>query len=110
LEEIKMEKLYIVCWGSGSVGDHDNAHAYSGVVGAYRNKDDAKQALENYKNETLEEVYEDLDPDRERPDIWGEPSEVQVYGSVDEEYFEIDYTLGTEPVELYIGISETVLN
>lgn len=93
-----MEKLYAVCWGSGSTDDRGNAHAYSGIVGVYRDKEDAKKALETYKNETIEEVYEDL------------RDEAKVYGSVNEEYFEIDYTLGTDPVELYIGISETTLN
>ena len=102
-----MEKLYAVCWGSGSVDDHGNAHAYSGIVGVYRDKDDAKKALETYKDETLEEVYEDIDPDGEFPE---ERDRVRVYGSMNEEYFEIDYTLGTEPVEIYIGISETTLN
>lgn len=101
-----MEKLYAVCWGSGSIDDRGNAHAYSGIVGVYRNKDDAKKALETYKDETLEDVYEDIDPDSECPE---ERESVKVYGSVDDEYFEIDYILGTEPVELYIGISETQL-
>ena len=101
-----MEKLYAVCWGSGSTDDHGNAHAYSGIVGVYRNKDDAKKALETYKDETLEDVYEDIDSNREFPE---ERESVKVYGSVDDEYFEIDYILRTEPVELYIGISETQL-
>ena len=101
-----MEKLYAVCWGSGSTDDHGNAHANSGIVGVYRNKEDALKALETYKDETLEEVKEDLDPDNEFP----EERDVQVYGSMAEEYFEIDYTLGIEPVEIYIGISVTTLN
>ena len=102
-----MEKLYAVCWGSGSTDDHGNAHAYSGIVGVYRDKDEAKKALETYKDETLEEVYEDIDPDGEFPE---ERDRVQVYGSMNEEYFEIDYYLGIDPVEIYIGISETTLN
>ena len=101
-----MEKIYVVCWASGSTDDHGNAHAYSGTAGAYRNKDDALKALEEYKDETLQEVYEDVDPDGEYPD---ERDNVHVYGSVQDEYFEIDYILGTEPVELYIGISETTI-
>ena len=102
-----MEKLYAVCWGCGSTDDHGNAHTNSGVVGVYRNKDDALKSLETYKDETLGEVLADLDPDGEFPE---ERDRVQVYGSMNEEYFEIDYTLGTEPVEIYIGISETTLN
>ena len=101
-----MEKIYVVCWGCGSTDDHGNAHANSGIVGVYRNKDDALKALETYKDETLEEVYEDIDPDREYED---ERDKVHVYGSVEHEYFEIDYILGTEPVEIYIGISETTI-
>ena len=103
-----MEKLYAVCWGSGSTDDHGNAHVYSGIVRVYRNKEDAKKALEDYKNRTLEEVYEDVDPDGEFPE---KRDLVKVYGLVEDEYFEIDipYTLRTEPVEIYIGISETEL-
>ena len=101
-----MEKVYVVCWGSGSVDDDGNAHTYSGTAGVYRNKEDALKALETYKDETLADVYEDLDPDGDMPE---ERREVKVYGSVEDEYFEIDYILGIEPVELYIGISETQL-
>ena len=101
-----MEKIYVVCWASGSTDDHGNAHAYSGTAGAYRDKADALKALEIYKNETLQEVYEDLDPDGDMPE---ERENVHVYGSITDEYFEIDYILGTEPVELYIGISETTI-
>jgi Holliday junction DNA helicase RuvB len=62
-------------------------------------------AITNEETVTLEDVYEDLDPDGEFPE---ERDSVQVYGSIEAEYFEIDYTLGTEPVELYIGISENI--
>lgn len=101
-----MEKIYVVCWASGSTDDHGNAHAYSGTAGAYRDKADSLKALEIYRDETLQEVYDDLDPDGDMPE---ERDRVQVYGSITDEYFEIDYILGTEPVELYMGISETTL-
>lgn len=101
-----MEKVYVVCWGSGSTDDRGNAHAYSGTAGVYRNKEDALKALETYKDMTLDDVYNDLDPDGEFPE---ERDSVHVYGSVEDEYFEIDYALGIEPVEIYIGISETAL-
>lgn len=101
-----MEKVYAVCWGSGSVDDHDNAHAYSGIVGVYRNKEEALKAMEEHVNETVAEIKNDLDPDGELPEY---EKEVQIYGSVKDEYFEIDYTIGTEPVEVYIGIYETTL-
>ena len=103
-----MEKIYVVCWASGSTDDRGNAHAYSGTAGAYRDKADALKALEEYKNETLEDVKNDIDPDGDMPELIDDAG-IQVYGSVAEEYFEIDYILGIEPVEIYIGISETTL-
>jgi hypothetical protein len=45
-----------------------------------------------------------MDPDGEYPEL---RDDVKVYGSVKDGYFEIDYTIGTEPVELYIGIEHT---
>jgi hypothetical protein len=98
-----MEKVYIVYWGSGSSDDDGCAHAYSRVYGVYRTEESAKKALEACMNEELGGIYADLDPDGECPEIIDEV-DVQVYGSVKEEYFEIDYTLGTDSVEVYIAM------
>ena len=104
-----MEKLYIVCWGSGSADDDGCAHAYCGVQGIYRDKVSALKALVAYKDETYNEIINDLDPDGEFPDIISEAN-LQVYGSEAEEYFEIDYIIGTELCELYIKLEEKELN
>ncbi len=101
-----MEKLYVVCWGSGSSDDHGSAHAFTGVHGIYRDKESAKKALTECKDITVGEIYSDIDPDGEYPDLL-DTVEVEVYGSEAEEYFEIDYTIGTDPVEVYIGIMES---
>lgn len=95
-----MEVLTVV-WGSGSCDDRGNAHSFANIHGIYKSEKSAQQGLEECKNEIYEDVLNDLDPDNEFPDI---RDEVKVYGSVTDGYFEIDYTLGTEPVEIYIGI------
>ena len=98
-----MSELYAICWGSGSCDDHGNAHAYSGVEALYVSKEKALDALVAYKDRTLEEIKTDLDPDGEYPDLV-EDAGIKVYGSVEEEYFEIDYIIGTEPCEVYIRV------
>ena len=103
-----MEKIYVVHWGCGSADARGRGHAYSGVVSAHFNKADALKALEEYKDETLEDVKNDIDPDGDMPELVDDAG-IQVYGSVAEEYFEIDYELGLESVEIHIGISETTI-
>ena len=100
-----MEKLYIVCWGSGSCDDDGNAHSYCGVYGLYRDKESALKGLIACRDETFEDIINDLDPDCESPELV-DNADVKLYGSEAEEYFEIDYTLGTEPCEVYIRIEE----
>ena len=95
-----MEVLTVI-WSSGSCDDHGNAHSFAGVHGIYKSEASAQQGLEECKQEILEEIYEALDPDGYYPEL---RDEVKIYGSVKDGYFEIDYTIATEPVELYIGI------
>jgi hypothetical protein len=97
-------KVYTVLWGTGSCDDHYNAHAFANVHGTYKSEASALKALEDCKQEIYDETLTDLDPDGELPNV---EDEVQIYGSVKERYFAIDYTLGTEPVEIYITMVET---
>ena len=99
-------EVYTVFWSTGSCDDHGCAHAFGGVHGIYKSEESAKRGLTECKDETLYDVYQSLDPDEELPST---REDVQVYGSVEKEYFEIDYTLGTEPVEIYIGIACTTI-
>lgn len=96
-------KVYTVLWGTGSCDDHYNAHAYANVHGIYKSEASALKALEECKQEIYDEILTDLDPDGEIPNV---EDEVQIYGSVEKRYFKIDYTLGTEPVEIYVTIVE----
>lgn len=97
-------EVYAVIWGTGSCDDHGNVNTYCGVHGIFKSEASAQKALEECKEEILQEAYDDLDPDGERPEL---RNEVQVYGSVKDGYFEVDYTLGTDPVEIYIMITNT---
>jgi hypothetical protein len=94
-------EVLTVVWSTGSCDDHGSAHSFAGVHGTYKSDESAKRGLEECKNEIYEDVLNDLDPDNEFSDI---RDEVKVYGSVEDGYFEIDYTIGTDPVEAYIGI------
>ena len=53
----------------------------------------------------LEETKNAVDPDGEYPELLDE-LDIKVYGSEAEEYFEIDYILGTESCEVCIKIIE----
>ena len=99
-------EVFAVIWSSGSSDDHGIPHSFAGVHGVYKSKESAKTMLEVCKNAILSDIKNDLNPDGEYPD-YEEEANIQVYGSVEQEYFEIDYTLGTEPVEVYIGINAT---
>ena len=96
-----MEVLTVI-WSTGSCDDRGNAHSFAGVHGIYRSEDSANKGLEECKQDMLNEIYSNLDPDGEFPDA---RNEVKIYGSTESGYFEIDYTLGTDPVEIYIGIT-----
>ena len=98
-----MENLYIVCWGASSCDDDGNAHANAGVHGVYKTKSAALEGLVECKDSMIADTKNDLDPDGEFPELL---DDIKVYGSEQEEYFEIDYILGTEPCEVYITISE----
>ena len=100
-----MMVVYAVIWGSSSCDDDDNAHACTGVHGIYTTEELAKAGLEESKLAIIADAQEAFDPDDEMPDDFDR--EVKVYGSLEENYFEVDYTLGTEPVEVRTEIIKT---
>lgn len=99
-----MKKVYIVCYGSASSDDDGNAKAYSNVHGVYAFHDDAKKGLEECKNECYDEIVNN--PDYDAYDVEMAKNSTRVYGSVNDDYFEIDYELGDMPCEIYIGLVE----
>ena len=99
-------EVYAVVWCTGSCDDHGNAKSFNGVHGIYKSEESAQRALEECKDEILSDIKNDLNPDGDYPE-YEEEANIKVYGSVEDGYFEIDYTLGTEPVEVYIQITHT---
>ena len=102
-----MDKIYIVCWSNASQDDDGNSHAYGDVHGIYHSLDEAKQALVEYKNDSYNEIVNN--PDFTEEDVEYAKVNTSVYGSVEEQYFEIDYFTGDWSCELYIRITEKEL-
>lgn len=100
-----MANMFIVCWGAGSCDDHGYAHANVGVHGVYSTRAGAKYALVNFKDTLIEDTKHDVDPDGEYPELLDD-FDIEVKGSEAEEYFEISYTLGTDPCAVRISIVE----
>lgn len=101
-------KVYTVVWACGSADDHDVVHTNVGVHGVYTSKESAKVGLEECKQRTLDELADAVDPDGDMPELMDE-IDLNIEGSVDDEYFRIEYTLGCEPVNELIKIEEQEL-
>jgi hypothetical protein len=99
-----MEKIYVVHWGSAGIDDDGNAKAYAGIHGVYSTLTGAQLGLEVCKNENYNEIVNNPDYDEEDREL--AKINASVYGSVEEGYFEIDYSIGDTPCELYITITE----
>ena len=97
--------MFIVCWGASSCDDHGMAHANVGVHGVYYNRKVAEAGLLECKDQIIKDTIHDLDPDGEASDPL-EALDIKVYGSLEEGYFDVDYTIGTDPCEVRISIEE----
>ena len=97
-----MNQVYVVCWSSAYQDDDGNSKAYCGVHGVYAFQNDAKRGLEECKDECYNEIV--ANPDFDEEDREEVKASTQVYGSVNDDYFEIDYELGGVPCETYIHI------
>lgn len=84
-----MKKLYIVCWGSAGQDDNGNCTANCGVHGTYTLPAEAKKGLVECKDEFYNEIVYNCDFDED--EIQRAKDSTEVYGSVADEYFEIDY-------------------
>lgn len=95
-----MEKIYIVHWGSAGSDDDGSAKAFCGVHGVYTSKSAALNGLTECKDAMIQSTTEYVGD--EAFDILN----IHIYGSENEEYFEIDYMIDDTPCEIYITISE----
>lgn len=102
-----MSKIYVVCWASGWQDDYGNTQSNSGVYGAYDSLEKAKVGLEEYKNNFLEELKENaIDSEYSEEEMIAD-MDIQVYGSANAYYFEIDYNSCDVRNEMHISIEET---
>lgn len=95
-------QVFSVVWGRGAYED-EAVNTYAGLHGIYLTEADAKKHLEECKQEFLDEILNN--PDLSDEDKESFKHNVQVYGSVVDDYFEIDYTVDEQPVEIYIQIT-----
>lgn len=102
-----MNTVYIICWGSAWINDEGNSSAFSGVHGVYTTLEAAQEGLVECKDTLYDEIVNNEDFDAEeslRAQIY-----TNVYGSVEEGHFEIDYDSCDSRNEIYISIEEKTI-
>ena len=97
-----MEKLYIVCWGHASTDDDGNSVANCGVVGAFLSRKKAEEALEADVKAFVDELTDGMDAE-DAQEIF---KNIQYYGSVTEDYLEVDYEWADNNSEYRVEIVE----
>lgn len=97
-----METIYVVCWGHSSVNDDGNCVANCGVSGVFKSKTEAEECLKTDVQNFVKELVDGLDAE-DREDVL---SHLQEYGSVKEEYFEVDYEWADNMSEYRVCIEE----
>lgn len=98
-------KVYVVCWACASQDDNGNCTANGGVHGVYTDPEKARVGLIECKEEMYNEIV--YNPDYDENDIKNMKDNVEVYGSSDQDYFEIDYESWDIPNEIRIEIVES---
>ena len=94
--------LYLIIWGNANIDDRGASCAYCGCDKYFYNKEKALKALTTYKDNYIRELLEDAD-EEERFEI---EDSIRVYGSEQEEYYEIDYMIFDTLSELYVKIQK----
>jgi hypothetical protein len=97
-------KVFIVGWATASQDDNGNCSAYGNVHDVYTNYIDAKKGLVELKDEFYNEIVNN--PDFDEEEVADRKASTQVYGSVEDHYFEIDYESWDIPNEVRIYLEE----
>ena len=96
-----------ITFGNASQDDHGNSHAYCGCVGIYSDKEQALNALLAEKESCVADLKSNYSEEAEDADeLQSLINSIQVYGSVQEEYFEIDFDLADSRAEYYLRLEE----
>lgn len=102
-----MNTVYVVCWGSASIDDEGNSSAFSGVHGVYTTLEAAQDGLVECKDTFYDEIVNNEDFDAE--ESLQARTSTNIYGSVEEGHFEIDYDSWDSRNETYISIEEKTI-
>ena len=97
-------KVYVVCWGHAGIDDRGNGDAYSNVHGVYLNKEDAQRGLEELKDSFVDEIVNH--PEFDEDDRARARSNLQIYGSVVDGYYELDNDVCDFIEETYLTLVE----
>ena len=98
-------KVFVVSWAVASQDDDGNCSAFGNVHGVYTNYVDARKGLTEFYNEFYNEIVNNPDFDEEET----QDTSIQVYGSVEDGCFEIDYRSCDISKEIYIFLDEKEL-
>lgn len=101
-----MNKVYIVCYGTAGQDDRGNSTAFANIHGVYAFLDDAKKGLEECKNEIYDEIVNQCCDEDDEVAVEEVKATIQVYGSVVDDYFEIDHICYDASSEIHIRIVE----
>jgi hypothetical protein len=117
VSEIKEEntmKYYVISWGNAWLNNEGSAGCFSGTYGIYTDKHSAVQGLIECKDKFVKEFIEEaIDDENATPDEQQEALEylnLEVYGSIKDKYFEIDYSACDSRNEMYINLEEVSVN
>lgn len=97
-------KLWVVHWSNASLDDDGNCSAFGNVHGVYTTPEEAQAGLVECKDEVVDGFVNN--PDLDEIDRAFAQQNIQVYGSVQENYFEVDFDQCDIITETYISIAE----
>ena len=98
--------VYVVNWSRAITNSDFVASSYCGTAGVFRTQAKAQEQLKKEVDELIADLFEGLDEE----DRIAFEDALQIYGGVEENYFEIDYALPDDTVvEWYCAVQETVL-
>lgn len=97
-------KLWVVHWSNASLDDDGNCSAFGNIHGAYTTLKEAQAGLVECKDEVVDGFINN--PDLDEDDKSFARDNLRVYGSVKENYFEVDFDQCDVITETYISIAE----
>ncbi len=99
--------MWIITFGNASMDDHGNPVAHCGCIGIYTDKEKALTALVNEKDSCVADLKSSYEEEAETAeDLETLINSIHVYGSLQEEYFEIDFDFADGTAEYCLRLEE----